>query len=127
MALKRNDRPRLLDRCQLSVQRLKIQPGRIETAIALLFKVWRRRFEVSCPRDIFDLTFGKSDRERELSVISWVLPISEDTRKGNRKEQKYPSMLWSHTRYFGEPFFHPSPVMSKLPDSVTGDDNFLKS
>jgi hypothetical protein len=71
-----------------------------------LFKQYKKiigRFHFS-PQDIFDLTFGKSDRKKELSVISWILPISEDTRKGNRKEDKYPSLLWSHTRYFGEPF-----------------------
>jgi hypothetical protein len=56
------------------------------------------------PREIFNLTFGKSDHQKELSVISWVLPISEETRKANRKEDKYPSLLWSHTRWFGEAF-----------------------
>ena len=72
----------------------------------LLFKQYKKiigRFHFT-PQDIFDLTFGKSNRKKELSVIAWVLPISEDTRKGNRKEDKYPSLLWSHTRYFGEPF-----------------------
>jgi len=71
-----------------------------------LFKQYKKiigRFHLS-PQDIFDLTFGKSDRKKELSVISWVLPISEDTRRANRKEDKYPSLVWSHTRYFGEPF-----------------------
>jgi len=71
-----------------------------------LFKQYKKiigRFHFT-PRDIFDLTFGKSDGGKELSVISWVLPISEDTRKANRKEGKYPSLLWSHTRWFGEMF-----------------------
>lgn len=71
-----------------------------------LFKQYKKiigRFHFS-PQDIFDLTFGKSDRQRELSVISWVLPISQDTRKANYRQDKYPSLLWSHTRYFGEPF-----------------------
>ena len=56
------------------------------------------------PRKIFDAAFGESRGPGPLSVISWVLPISEDTRKSNRKEDKFPSLLWSHTRYFGEPF-----------------------
>lgn len=71
-----------------------------------LFKDYKKiigRFHFS-PRDIFDQIFGKSDRNKELSVISWVLPICEDTRKANRKATKFPSLLWSHTRYFGEPF-----------------------
>jgi epoxyqueuosine reductase len=55
------------------------------------------------PRRIFDITFGE-EPDRKLSVISWVLPVSEDTRNINRKEDKYPSRLWSHTRYFGEAF-----------------------
>jgi epoxyqueuosine reductase len=53
------------------------------------------------PRTVFDLTFGKGD-DRPLTVISWVLPVSEDTRRSNRKDG-IPSLLWSHTRYFGEP------------------------
>ena len=56
------------------------------------------------PQEIFDLTFGKSKSPRNLSVISWVLPASEDIRKSNRKEDKYPSLLWAHARDFGEQF-----------------------
>ena len=71
-----------------------------------LFKQYKKiigKFHFT-PRNIFDLTFGKRDGDKELSVISWVLPISEDTRKANRKEDEYPSLLWSHTRFFGESF-----------------------
>src|SRR4030042_759936 len=56
------------------------------------------------PREIFELTFGKKRRPEELSVISWVLPTSEDIRKSIRNETKYPSLLWSHARDFGEQF-----------------------
>jgi len=56
------------------------------------------------PQEIFGLTFGKSKRPRELSLISWVLPASEDIRKSNRKEDTYPSLLWAHARNFGEKF-----------------------
>jgi len=38
----------------------------------------------------------------QISVISWILPISEDTRKSNRKEVQFPSKLWACTRDFGE-------------------------
>ena len=47
------------------------------------------------PQEIFDLTFGKGKIPRNLSVISWVLPASEDVRKSNRKETKYPSLFWA--------------------------------
>jgi epoxyqueuosine reductase len=40
----------------------------------------------------------------QISVISWILPASEDTRKSNRKEEKFPSKLWAYTRDFGEAF-----------------------
>lgn len=56
------------------------------------------------PQEIFNLTFGISNSLRELSVISWILPASQDVRKSNRKEVKYPSLLWAHTRDFGEEF-----------------------
>ena len=39
-----------------------------------------------------------------LSVVSWVLPIAEETRVSNRGETKMPSRRWSHTRYYGEEF-----------------------
>ena len=71
-----------------------------------LFKQYKKiigRFHLT-PRDIFDLTFGKRDSGKGLSVISWVLPICEDIRKANRSQDIYPSLLWSHTRWFGEAF-----------------------
>ena len=69
-----------------------------------LFRQYKKiigRFHFT-PREIFDLTFGKS--KSPLSVISWILPASEDVRKSNRKESKYPSLLWAHARDFGEQF-----------------------
>jgi len=53
------------------------------------------------PQEIFQLTFG-GKLSNELSVISWVLPAAEDIRKSNRKETKYPSLIWAHARNFGE-------------------------
>lgn len=42
------------------------------------------------------------DLPARLSVISWILPIVEETRKTNRAETHVPSRLWSHTRWYGE-------------------------
>lgn len=71
-----------------------------------LFKQYKKiigKFHFT-PQEIFDLTFGKRKRPQELSVISWVLPTSEDIRKSNRKETRFPSLLWAHARDFGEQF-----------------------
>jgi ferredoxin len=71
-----------------------------------LFRQYKKvigRFHFT-PREIFDLTFGRRAKAPELFVISWVLPVAEDIRKSNRKESRYPSLLWSHTRWFGEKF-----------------------
>jgi len=38
----------------------------------------------------------------QISVISWILPASEDTRRSNRGEDRFPSRLWTYTREFGE-------------------------
>jgi ferredoxin len=60
------------------------------------------------PREIMSVALQEKGRGlllseiEQISVISWVLPISEDTRKSNRKEEKYPSRLWTYTREFGE-------------------------
>ena len=34
----------------------------------------------------------------QVSVIAWILPVSEDTRKNNRQERRFPSKLWAFTR-----------------------------
>jgi epoxyqueuosine reductase len=71
-----------------------------------LFRQYKKvigRFHFT-PKEIFDLTFRKGAEASGLSVISWVLPAAEDIRKSNRKETRYPSLLWSHTRQFGEEF-----------------------
>ena len=71
-----------------------------------LFRQYKKiigRFHLT-PHEIFDLTFGKSKRPRQLSVISWILPASKDIRASNQKEDTYPSLLWAHARDFGEQF-----------------------
>jgi len=60
------------------------------------------------PREIISAALEKKGREllfpeiEQISVISWVLPIAEDTRKSNRREEKFPSKLWVYTKEFGE-------------------------
>jgi ferredoxin len=71
-----------------------------------LFRQYKKiigRFHMT-PKQIFELAFGKNNRGKELSVISWILPASDDIRRSNRKETRYPSLLWAHTRDFGEQF-----------------------
>src|SRR4030065_1772080 len=56
-----------------------------------LFRQYKKiigRFHYT-PQEIFDLTFRKGKTPKELSVISWVLPVSEDIRRSNRKEDRY--------------------------------------
>jgi ferredoxin len=60
------------------------------------------------PREIITAALKEKGRElllpeiEQISVISWILPTAEDTRKSNRKEDKFPSKLWAYTRDFGE-------------------------
>jgi len=58
------------------------------------------------PSEALAKAYGKSseDMSARLSVISWILPIPEKTRKSNRRETLIPSRLWSHTRFYGEKF-----------------------
>jgi len=58
------------------------------------------------PREALAETYGKNpeDMPARLSVISWILPAVEETRKSNRAETLVPSRLWSHTRWHGEKF-----------------------
>lgn len=58
------------------------------------------------PREALAKAYNKDpeDMPARLSVISWILPAPEDTRKSNRVETRVPSRLWSHTRWYGEKF-----------------------
>lgn len=57
------------------------------------------------PADIFRLTFPRLDRPPEaLSVISWILPQTEATRKDNRAARDLPAERWARSRVFGEAF-----------------------
>ncbi len=58
------------------------------------------------PREALAQAGSKSPRDMpaRLSVISWILPAVEETRKSNRAETLVPSRLWSHTRWYGGKF-----------------------
>jgi epoxyqueuosine reductase len=55
------------------------------------------------PWEIFSVTLRLFDvRPEELTVISWILPQSKQTKADNRKEKFYPSERWARARIFGE-------------------------
>lgn len=60
------------------------------------------------PREVMMAALKEKDRALllsdidQISVISWILPTAEDTRKSNRKERQFPSKPWTYTRDFGE-------------------------
>jgi epoxyqueuosine reductase len=56
------------------------------------------------PREVLAQAMNKKPEElpARISVVSWVLPIAEETRISNRAETRVPSRLWSHTRWYGE-------------------------
>jgi ferredoxin len=58
------------------------------------------------PREALAKAYSKNpeDMPVRLSVISWILPAVEETRKSNRSETLVPSRLWSHSRWYGEKF-----------------------
>ncbi len=57
------------------------------------------------PAEVFTLAFPELGiRAEELTVISWILPQTEATRKNNRKQDLYPAESWARARIFGEEF-----------------------
>ncbi len=55
------------------------------------------------PWEIFTITFRDFNvRPEELTVISWILPQTKQTKADNRKESFYPSERWARVRIFGE-------------------------
>jgi epoxyqueuosine reductase len=70
------------------------------------------------PSEIFAATFPEAEAAPgELTVISWVLPQTEQTRRDNRRETAVPADRWILSRKYGEDF------NIKLRDHVVG---FLK-
>ncbi len=57
------------------------------------------------PAEIFNLGFPDNPASAEdLTIISWVLPQREATRKDNSAEDFYPSERWVMARFPGEAF-----------------------
>jgi Uncharacterized Fe-S protein len=55
------------------------------------------------PPEIFSLTFPETPvRPEELTVISFILSQTKETKADNRKEKIYPSDRWVRARIFGE-------------------------
>jgi ferredoxin len=61
------------------------------------------------PRELLEKMAADGDAAsnqglEDISVVSYVLPITEETRISNRSQDKYPSIEWAHQREFGEMF-----------------------
>ncbi len=55
------------------------------------------------PSDAFSKAFpALKTHSDQLSVISWILPQTEETRLAHRKQKTMPSIEWSKARHFGE-------------------------
>jgi epoxyqueuosine reductase len=57
------------------------------------------------PSEIFNQSFPELKvRQDQLTIISWVLPHTDDIKSDNRKETIYPSEKWVRARVYGEEF-----------------------
>lgn len=57
------------------------------------------------PAEFFALAFpGVKAAPRDLTVISWVLPQTQKTRRENAREKTLPSERWARARKYGEGF-----------------------
>ncbi len=57
------------------------------------------------PVELFSRTFPDVNISAdELTVISWVLPQTEDTKADNRWQTLYPAERWARSRIYGEQF-----------------------
>jgi epoxyqueuosine reductase QueG len=57
------------------------------------------------PLEIFTLTFPElTVSAQELTVISWILPQTSDTKSDNRAQSKWPAERWARARIYGEQF-----------------------
>lgn len=55
------------------------------------------------PLEAFTAAFPEETvTAKELSVLAWILPQTEETRLAHRKQQTMPSIEWSKARHYGE-------------------------
>lgn len=54
------------------------------------------------PQDGYQQAFARDIDPVELSVISWVLPHTADTKAAHKKKKDMPSIEWSCGRHYGE-------------------------
>ena len=55
------------------------------------------------PAEAFSAAYqNETVKPSELTVISWILPQTEHTRKAHRKTKQLPSIEWSKARHYGE-------------------------
>ncbi len=67
--------------------------SRLKTAVA--------EFHMT-PAEAFAVGTGQSIDPAQVSVVSWVLPITGRTRAANRDNTRFPARRWAHTRAFGD-------------------------
>jgi ferredoxin len=63
------------------------------------------------PREALEMHLqgkGSGDEKQppKVSVISWILPITYETRLSSRRESRVPSLRWNHTRWQGQEFIN---------------------
>lgn len=59
------------------------------------------------PAEIFNLTYPDNPASpEELTVLGWVLPQREATKKDNREQKSFPAERWCRSRKWGEIFNH---------------------
>jgi epoxyqueuosine reductase QueG len=57
------------------------------------------------PQEIFGLAFPSSPvKPDEITVISWILPQTKQTKLDQRKETSFPSERWARSRKYGEEY-----------------------
>ena len=57
------------------------------------------------PGETFALAFpGLATSASELSVVSWVLPHTQQTRRDNRRQTSLPAESWVRAKFVGEQF-----------------------
>jgi len=54
------------------------------------------------PHEFMGHKFGKKYDPVKLTVVSWILPQTEATKRDHRKESHFPSERWARSRIFGE-------------------------
>lgn len=73
------------------------------------------------PQEVVKAATGRLLPPESLTVICWVLPLTNEIKAANRKQRKLPALRWAHARYHSDALM--DALRNHVIDLLTGAGN----